>query len=72
MHPQRRIPSGRNADSVRRPRPAPLSPPPEWRAHLLFVEPRYSSADLGDDVTQQDLDLPEPQVPRSRRRAYRP
>lgn len=74
MPPQRRIPSGQNADSMRRtrPRPAPLSPPPEWRAHLLFQEPRYNSADLADDVPQHDVYLPEPQAPRSRRHAYRP
>lgn len=73
MHPQRRIPPSRTAGSVRRTRPAPLSPPPEWQAHRLFVEPRFSSVDLGsDDGQEQTSSAPEPPAPRPRRRAYRP
>ncbi|MFE1476692.1 hypothetical protein ACFW6N_22925 [Streptomyces cyaneofuscatus] len=74
MHTQRRIPPGRTEGAVRRPRPAPLSPPPEWRAQHLFVEPRYSGIPANDDV-DDDVAVPAPAEPpgfQPRRRPYRP
>ena len=72
MHPQHRIPPGRTEGSVRRPRPAPLSPTPEWRAQLLFVEPHYSGVFLGTDDVEEQTPYPEPQAPRPRRSTNRP
>lgn len=68
---QRRVPPGRTEAAARRPRPAPLSPHPEWRFKHLFLEPRYgmtSDADFDDAV-------PAPAPPpafRPRQRPYRP
>lgn len=49
MHPQQRhIPPRRSEPPVRRPRPAPLSPKPEWKN--LFVEPdERAGAPVGED-----------------------
>ncbi|MBZ3908317.1 MULTISPECIES: hypothetical protein [Streptomyces] len=74
MHTQRRIPPGRTAGAGRRPRPAPLSPHPEWRAQHLFVEPRYSGSPASDDV-DDDVAVPAPAEPpgfQPRRRPYLP
>ncbi|MFE7485077.1 hypothetical protein [Streptomyces sp. NPDC057552] len=41
MAASRHTPPRRTEAAARRPRPAPLSPHPEWRAQHLFIEPRY-------------------------------
>ncbi|MEW1760397.1 hypothetical protein AB0393_28285 [Streptomyces cyaneofuscatus] len=72
MHSQRRIPPGRTEGAVRRPRPAPLSPTPEWRAQRLFVEPHYVSP---TDDEEDDAGVPPPSEPpafRPRRRPHHP
>ncbi|GGU39459.1 hypothetical protein [Streptomyces violascens] len=76
MYNQRRIPPRRTEGAVRRPRPAPLSPHPEWRAQHLFVEPRFlSTAADSDDTDADEVAVPaqaEPPAFRPRRRPYRP
>jgi hypothetical protein len=74
VHVQRRIPPGRTEGAVRRPRPAPLSPPPEWRAQHLFVEPRYFTFSTAVDDDVDDVAVPAPTEPPSfrPRRPYRP
>ncbi|TLQ39273.1 hypothetical protein [Streptomyces marianii] len=69
MHIQHRIPPGRPQGAARRPRPAPLSPPPEWRHRHLFVEPRYTGITGDDDLDDAGITAPpEPPAFRSRRR----
>ncbi|KFG71439.1 hypothetical protein [Streptomyces mutabilis] len=72
----RHTPPRRTEGAVRRPRPAPLCPQPEWRAQHLFVEPRYPGLTTpADDDADDDGALPapaEPPVFRPRRRPHRP
>ncbi|MFD4529927.1 hypothetical protein ACFWP7_39700 [Streptomyces sp. NPDC058470] len=74
MHTQNRIPPRRTEAAVRRPRPAPLSPPPEWQAQRLFVEPHYLSLPDDDPDDAYDVAVPAPTQPPSfrPRRPYRP
>jgi hypothetical protein len=71
VHIQGRIPPRRTEAAGRRSRPAPLSPPPEWRFQHLFVEPPFRST--GED-DEDDVGSPAPTEPpafRPRRRPYR-
>ncbi|MFF9785685.1 hypothetical protein [Streptomyces nigrescens] len=68
MHTPRRVPPGRTEGSVRRPRPAPLSPKPQWKN--LFLEPRYPDADADKESSEDADDHPHraaPEAHRSRR-----
>jgi hypothetical protein len=68
---QRPIPRGRGEGAPRRPRPEPLSPPPEWRRDRLFLEPNVPPASTDPDETEPDSD-PYPAMPPSRRPQRRP
>ncbi|MFG2210560.1 hypothetical protein [Streptomyces sp. NPDC048638] len=68
---QSRIPPRRTEGAVRRARPAPLSPPPEWRAQRLFVEPHYLSPE-DDDFYDVAVPAPAPPPVLRPRRPHRP
>ncbi|MER8119128.1 hypothetical protein [Streptomyces sp. NPDC094031] len=70
MAVSRHTPPRRTEAAARRPRPAPLSPHPEWRAQYLFVEPRYPGplTPADDDNDGEAASFPaDPAVVRPRR-----